>query len=348
LLRAAILGGSGYTGGELLRILAAHPHVEVFYVTSREYAGAPIYFAHPNLRGFYQGLRFEKMSIDKALEADVVFSALPHGIGLETTARLYESGVQVVDLSADYRLKDPEAYKLWYGFEHPYPELLEKAVYGLPELHRDELKGAKLIASPGCNATTAILASAPLVKHGLIEDTRIVVDVKAGSSERGSKPSRSSHHPEREGSIHPYSVSGHRHAAEAEQELSRLAGTRIKVSLVPHAVPSIRGVLASAYAWLREGVSETDVAKAYAETYRGSKFVRIVPVGRQGTISPKFVQGSNFADVGYAVERRLRRATGFAAIDNLVRGAAGQAVQAFNISRGLPEEAGLNTPPLHP
>ena len=348
MIRVAILGGSGYTGGELLRILAAHPYVEVVYVTSREYAGAPIYFAHPNLRGYYQGLRFEKLVLDKALEADTVFSALPHGVGLETTAKLLESGVQVVDLSADYRLKDPGAYREWYGFEHPYPDLLEKAVYGLPELHRDDLPGARLIASPGCNATAAILASAPLVKHGLLASNRIVIDVKAGSSERGSKPSRSSHHPEREGAMRPYSPSGHRHAAEAEQELSRLAGGEVRVSLVPHAVSSIRGVLASAHGWLRDGVTSTDVAKAYAETYRGQRFIRVIALGRHGTVDPKFVQGSNYADIGYAVEKRVGRVTGFAAIDNLVRGAAGQAVQAFNVSRGLPEDAGLAYPPLHP
>ena len=348
MIRAAVLGGSGYTGGELLRLLATHPSVEVFYVTSREYAGAPIHFAHPNLRGYYRGLRFEKLSLDRALEADVVFSALPHGVGLETTAKLVESGVQVVDLSADYRLKNPSAYREWYGFEHPYPDLLARAVYGLPELHRDELRGAKLIASPGCNATAAILASAPLVKHGLLEDNRLIVDVKAGSSERGSKPSRSSHHPEREGAMRPYSPRGHRHAAEAEQELARLAGGEVRVSLIPHAVSSIRGVLASAHAWLREGATDMDVARAFSETYRGSRFIRIVAIGAQGTVDPKFVQGSNYADVGYAVEKRIGRVTGFAAIDNLVRGAAGQAIQAFNISRDLPEDAGLDQPPLHP
>jgi len=348
MIRAAVLGGSGYTGGELLRLLATHPSVEVFYVTSREYAGAPIHFAHPNLRGYYRGLRFEKLSLDRALEADVVFSALPHGVGLETTAKLVESGVQVVDLSADYRLKNPSAYREWYGFEHPYPDLLARAVYGLPELHRDELRGAKLIASPGCNATAAILASAPLVKHGLLEDNRLIVDVKAGSSERGSKPSRSSHHPEREGAMRPYSPRGHRHAAEAEQELARLAGGEVRVSLIPHAVSSIRGVLASAHAWLREGATDMDVARAFSETYRGSRFIRIVAIGAQGTVDPKFVQGSNYADVGYAVEKRIGRVTGFAAIDNLVRGAAGQAIQAFNISRDLPEDAGLGYPPLHP
>ncbi len=349
-MRAAVLGGSGFTGGELLRLLAMHPEVEVTYVTSREYAGRPIHYAHPHLRGFYGGLRFETLNLDKALKADVVFSALPHGVGVRVTAELYESGVRVVDLSADYRLRDPELYTSLYGFEHPYPDLLEKAVHGLPEIRGDELRGAKLIAVPGCNATAAILASAPLVSAGLLEEpVRIVVDVKASSSEAGSKPSRGSHHPIREGAIRPYSAAGHRHAAEAAQELSALAGRPVRVSLVPHAVSSTRGVLASAHSWLRGGATAREVARAYASAYRGRVFVRLVEPGTQGRYpDPKFVVGSNYADIGWAVEEGSGRVTGFAAIDNLVKGAAGQAVQAFNLSIGLPEDAGLRIPPLSP
>ncbi|HID41478.1 MAG TPA: N-acetyl-gamma-glutamyl-phosphate reductase, partial [Pyrodictium sp.] len=264
--RVAVLGASGYTGGELLRILALHPEAEVVVATSREYAGKPIHFVHFNLRGWYRGLRFSPFSVDAILkkEVDVVFSALPHGAGLGYTKTFYESGITVVDLSADYRLKDPEAYKKWYGFEHPYPDLLEKAVYGLPELHRDELKGAKLIASPGCNATAAILALAPLVKEGFIDTSRVLVDVKVGSSEGGSKPTRGSHHPERENAIRPYEPRGHRHAAEVEQELSRLASAQVRVSLVPHAVSAVRGALASGHAWLARDADEKTLLRVYA------------------------------------------------------------------------------------
>jgi len=348
--RVAVLGASGYTGGELLRILALHPEAEVVYASSREYAGKPIHFVHFNLRGWYRGLRFQPFSVDRVLklEPDTVFSALPHGAGLETTKTLYETGIQVVDLSADYRLKDPEAYKRWYGWEHPYPDLLGKAVYGLPELHRDELRGAKLIASPGCNATAAILALAPLVKEGVIDTGRILVDVKVGSSEGGSKPTRGSHHPERENAIRPYEPRGHRHAAEAEQELSRLAGREVRVSLVPHAVSSIRGALASGHGWAVGEVTEQKLLRIYAGFYRGAVFVRLVYGTPPGYPDPKYVVGSNYADVGFAVEERLGRVTGFAAIDNLVRGAAGQAVQAWNISIGVPEETGLLYPPLKP
>jgi N-acetyl-gamma-glutamyl-phosphate/LysW-gamma-L-alpha-aminoadipyl-6-phosphate reductase len=347
--RVAVLGASGYTGGELLRILAVHPEVEVVYASSREYAGLPVYYAHPHLRGFYR-LRLSRLTLDSVLrsEPDTVFSALPHGVGLEFTARLYEAGIRVVDLSADYRLKTPESYKQWYGFEHPYPDLLAKAVYGLPELHREELRGARLIAVPGCNATAVILSVAPLVAKRLIGSTPIIADVKASSSEAGSKPSRWSHHPEREGDIRPYSASGHRHAAEAEQELARLAGGEVRVSLVPHAVPAVRGVLASAHTFLASGVEEADVARAYAEFYRGEPLVRVVHGKPVPWPSTRNVLGSNIAEVGYAVEARLGRATGFAAIDNLARGAAGQAVQAFNISAGFPETTGLLLPPLHP
>ncbi len=352
-VRVAVLGGSGYTGGELLRLLAMHGSVEVVYVSSREYAGMPVHYAHPNLKGFYPGLRFEKLDLSLVLrrEPDTVFSALPHGVGLHLTAKLYESGVQVVDLSADYRLKSPEAYREWYGFEHPYPDLLSRAVYGLPELHREELRGARLIAVAGCNATAAILAALPLVKRGLLEEPmRLLVDVKASSSEGGSKPRRGSHHPEREGSLRPYSAEGHRHAAEAEQELSRVSpgGRPVRVSLVPHAVPAVRGALASAHSWLRPGVGLEEVRRAYVEVYRGEPFVRLSFLGPLRYPDAKNVVGSNYAEVGFAVEEKLGRVTGFAALDNLVKGAAGQAIQAFNISRGLPEDTALRTPPLRP
>jgi len=347
--RVAVLGASGYTGGELLRILATHPEAEVVYASSREYAGKPIHFVHFNLRGWYRGLRFSPFSLDAVLktEPDTVFSALPHGAGLETTRALYEAGIQVVDLSADYRLKKPELYKQWYGWEHPYPDLLEKAVYGLPELHREELRGARLIASPGCNATAAILAAAPLVKEGIVEP-RLIVDVKVGSSEGGSKPTRGSHHPERENAIRPYEAGGHRHAAEAEQELSLVAGGEVRVSLVPHAVSSIRGALASVHGWLTRAASRQELLRLYTGFYRGSPFVRLVYGTPPGYPDPKYVVGSNYVDVGFALEERLGRVTAFAAIDNLVRGAAGQAVQAWNISMGVAEDTGLSFPPLKP
>ena len=343
-MRAAVLGASGYTGGELLRLIALHPELELVYATSREYVGYPVYYVHRGLKPFYPRLRFERLNLDRALEADVVFSALPAGAGLKIVADLYEHGVRVIDLSPDYRLRDPEAYRVWYGFEHPYPDLLSKAVYGFPEAFRERLRGAKLVAVPGCNATAALLASLPLARAG-IGDGRLLVDVKAASSEAGSKPRRADHHPEREGSIRPYSPGGHRHAVEVEQALREATGREIVVSLVPHAVPAVRGAFASAHVWA-ESVGEEEVARAYAEAYASEPFVNLVAPPRLPDV--KSVVGSNYAEVGYAVEERVSRVTGFAAIDNLVKGAAGQAIQSLNVALGLPEEAGLRIPPLTP
>ncbi|MDT7900447.1 MAG: N-acetyl-gamma-glutamyl-phosphate reductase [Acidianus sp.] len=348
MVKVAVIGGSGYTGGELLRILSMHSKVEITLVTSREYAGKPISLVHPNLKGILN-MNFFQLSLDKIGDkADTVFLALPHRVSLNYVPKLLEMGLQVIDLSADFRLKDPEEYKKWYGIEHPYPDLLKKSVYGLPELHYEELKGAKLIASPGCNATATILALAPVVGNGISTDLRFISDVKVSSSEGGMKPKEGSHHPERENAIRPYEPEGHRHAAEAEQELSLLAKKPVKVSIVPHAVSSIRGALASAHAWLNDNYDDIEIWKKIAEFYHGRKFIRIIRGGFHPYPDPKYVIGSNFADIGFAQEKRIMRLTMFAAIDNLVKGAAGQAVQNFNISRGFNEDEGLRTPPLRP
>ena len=348
MVKVAVIGGSGYTGGELLRILSMHSKVEITLVTSREYAGKPISLVHPNLKGILN-MNFSQLSLDKIGDkADTVFLALPHRVSLNYVPKLLEMGLQVIDLSADFRLKDPEEYKKWYGIEHPYPDLLKKSVYGLPELHYEELKGAKLIASPGCNATATILALAPVVGNGISTDLRFISDVKVSSSEGGMKPKEGSHHPERENAIRPYEPEGHRHAAEAEQELSLLAKKPVKVSIVPHAVSSIRGALASAHVWLNDNYDDIEIWKKIAEFYHGRKFIRIIRGGFHPYPDPKYVIGSNFADIGFAQEKRIMRLTMFAAIDNLVKGAAGQAVQNFNISRGFNEDEGLRTPPLRP
>lgn len=351
-VRVGVLGGSGYTGGELLRLLLHHPRVEVVFATSREYAGRPIHTAHPHLRGFYEGLRFTRVEEVDLGSVDVLFNALPHGVGLRYTSEAYDVGVRVVDLSADYRLKDPSLYEKVYGFKHPRPDLLDRAVYALPELHAEDLRGARLAAAPGCNATAAILAAAPLVAEGLLDlDAGIIVDVKAGSSEAGSKPGRGNHHPVREGAARPYSPWGHRHAWEARQELSRLSGREVRLSLIPHAVSMIRGALASVHAWLKSGVGFPEVAAAYARFYRGRRFIRIKPMrpGLPGEPPDvKNVVGSEFAEVGYSVEEEAGRVSGFAAVDNLVRGASGQGVHAMNIMMGWPEWEGLLIPPLRP
>ncbi|AHC51110.1 N-acetyl-gamma-glutamyl-phosphate reductase [Sulfolobus acidocaldarius SUSAZ] len=349
MIRVAVIGGSGYTGGELLRLLAMHNKVEVTYITSREYAGKPISIIHPNLRGFYN-INFSQFSWDKIGEkAEAVFLALPHKVSVDYVPKLLEMGLQVVDLSADFRLKNPELYKLWYEFDHPYPDLLKKAVYGIPEIHYEELKGAKLIASPGCNSTATILAAAPLVYSNILDNYRLISDVKVGSSEGGAKPNEGSHHPERQNAIRPYEAEGHRHAAEVEQELQYISKKEVKISLVPHAVSTIRGALASVHGWLiSDNLNEIEFWKKIIEFYRGRKFVRVIRGNIHPYPDPKYVIGSNFVDIGFAVEKRVGRITMFSAIDNLMKGAAGQAVQAFNVSRGFEEDEGLRIPPLRP
>ncbi len=337
-------------GGELLRILANHPEMEVISVTSRRLAGKPIHYAHPNLRRAYWKLRFSGGDIEKAVgNAELVFIALPHGNAVNVVPRLLDLGLIVVDLSADFRIKDPEAYERWYGFTHPYPDLLGKAVYGLPELHRDELRGAHLIASPGCNATAAILASAPLIREGIVRKNPLIIDVKVSSSEAGKEVKPYTHHPEREGSMRPYSTRGHRHSAEVKQELSALGGRTVEVSLTPHAVGGVRGVLATAYGFVDDELSEREVLQAYVKMYGKERFIRLIHRGVGLPFpDPKYVLGSNYVDVGFSLEEGVGVVKGFSAIDNLVRGAAGEAIQAANIVLGLREDSGLENLPLHP
>ncbi len=339
-MNVAVFGASGYTGGELLRILITHPNFNVTVATSREYASKPIYLAHPHLKGLLS-LKFS--SIEEAMRKDYDYAllALPHGFSKDIVPSLLDRGIGVVDLGADFRLKDPSLYRKWYGWEHPYPDLLEKAVYGLPELHREEIRRARLVASPGCNATATILAAAPLVNLGA---RKLLSDVKVGSSEAGSKPSKGSHHPERNGVIRPYSASGHRHQVEASQELSNLAKEKVDVSIVPHSVGSVRGAFASVHAHIK--VEESVLWRSFAKFYSGEPFVRIMQKGTYPNV--KNVLGSNFADVGFSSDPSLPRITGFAAIDNLMKGAAGQAIQSLNIMAGVEETSGLKIPPISP
>lgn len=346
--KVAILGASGYVGGELLRLLLYHKELEVVKVFSKSHKGKFIFEAHPHLRGFYKNLRFEEASLDSIIKSDVVFNALPHKMGIHITSELTNYGIVIVDLSADYRLKSPELYKIWYGMEHPYPDLLQKFVYALPEINRDEIRGRRLLSIPGCNSTAAIIAIAPLFTTGLVSGDYVIADVKVGSSEGGRTPYEGSHHPEREGSLRPYSPEGHRHQAEVEMVLSKLKGGDVRVSLVPHATSAVRGSLASVYVEVDKDLSEKDLWPIYAKFYKDSPFVRIVYSSRIKVPDTKNVIGSNFADVSFSKDRLGKRVSGFAAIDNLVKGAAGQAIQALNLALGLDETEGLLIPPLKP
>jgi len=344
MIRATIVGASGYAGGELLRLLLAHPEVEVVQITSETYAGQFAYFVHPNLRGRTK-LRFSRLA--ELGKSDLLFLALPHGTAMKRIDTFASRAERIIDLSADFRLKDPAQYQRWYGIEHPAAEWLERFVYGLPEFHRDELAGASYVSGVGCNATVTNLALGPLYKRGLVRES--VIDVKVGSSEGGNKPSAASHHPERAGVVRSYSPVGHRHIAELHQELGldpENPGLHFSVT----SVGIVRGALATCHCLLHEDVPEKDAWKMYREDYGDEPFIRFVR-GKRGIHrypEPKLLSGSNYCDIGFAADPAGKRLVVIAAIDNLMKGAAGSAVQSMNIMCGWPETLGLEFPGLHP
>jgi N-acetyl-gamma-glutamyl-phosphate/LysW-gamma-L-alpha-aminoadipyl-6-phosphate reductase len=346
-IRASIVGGSGYTGGELLRILLGHRAVEVAQVTSERRTGKRVVGVHPNLRSL-TSLTFT--SVEELEPCDVLFLALPHGTSGEQIDRFLALAPVVIDLSADFRLNDPAEYPRWYGHEHPKPELLTRFVYGIPELHRDEMRRADAISSAGCLATPTILGLYPLFKEGLADRSRpTVVEVKTGSSGAGAEEGLASHHPERSGVIRSFKPTGHRHTAEVEQEL---AGPESKptISFSATAVEAVRGVLSTAHVFLSREVTEKDLWRVYRTYYHSEPFIRLVNE-RSGLYrypEPKILSGSNFCDIGFALDPHSNRVVVMAAVDNLMKGAAGQAVQAMNIRFGCNEEAGLTFPGLHP
>ena len=339
-MKVGVIGAGGYAGGELLRILLGHPEVGEIVAGSESLAGKPVTVAHPNLR---KRTQLEFVRYDDVAGCDVVFLALPNGahrlIELRARAKV------VIDLSSDHRLGNAAVYREWYEAEHPHPELLGTAVYGIPELHRADLAGATLITGAGCNATASILALLPLARAGLIDATRpIVIECKVGSSEGGREPGEDSHHPERVGVVRSFKPVGHRHTAEIEQEL----GVRVQLSVT--AVELVRGVLATAHVPVKAGLDDKACWRAYREAYAAEPFVRIVKE-RSGIFrypEPKLLAGSNFADVGFAIDPRGDRVVALCAIDNLVKGASGNGVQAMNVACGFAETAGLEFPGLHP
>lgn len=343
-MRVGIIGGSGYAGGELARLLLRHPQAEVSIVTSQKYAGEFLYMMHPNLRGHTQ-LKFSSLNQEEiAAECDTVFLAAPHGASKDFAADLLDRGLKIIDLSADFRLKDPLAYPEWYGWSHPHPELLSKAVYGLPELHRMEMLGADLVACAGCMAATSILSLAPVVKAGFIDLERIAIDAKIGSSGGGSEPTPASHHTERFGGIRPYNVVGHRHIAEIEQELAAQAGAPVRVGFTPHALDIARGILVTAHLWLNRPVENSEVWKAYRDMYGGEHFIHLVKYkkGLYQLPDPRVVIGTNYVDIGFELDEHVPRLVVFGAIDNIVKGAAGQGVQCWNAVNGWDEKVGLD------
>jgi len=351
--RVGVVAGSGYIGGELIRLLLQHPKLELTFATSRKYAGEYVFRVHPNLRGVTD-LKFTGNDISKMSDqADAVLTALPHGQSVKFVPQLVGMGLKIVDLSADYRLKDAELYKTWYGYDHPSPDLLAQFVYAIPEINRDRIRQASLVSCPGCMAIASILALTPLLKKRELEidQDRIVVDAKIGSSGSGGKPSTSTHFSERYNVVRPYAPAGHRHSAEIEQVLSSEAGVQVRVSMSAHAVNMVRGILSTCHVFCgAPRVEPLDLWKAYRSMYGDSHFVRLIR-DKKGPFrlpDPKLVTGSNFCDIGFELEPRTRRIVALAAIDNLIKGAAGNAIQSLNLMMGLDEKAGLENAPLHP
>ncbi len=331
MITVGIVGGSGYTGGELLRLLSCHPEAEAVCITSRKLEGTPVGDVHTHLRGI-SSLKFESPTIPEiARRCDLVFTAVPHGTAMDWVPGLLDEGAKVVDLSADYRLP-LEVFEKTYGMKH---RAFREAVFGMPEIH-PEVRGAELVANPGCYPTGAILAAAPLVKAGLAE--RVVFDSKSGISGAGIAPSETSHYPNLAENVVAYKLTTHRHSAEMRQELFRLS-PGVKVSFTPHVVPAIRGILTTAHIFVEDEFvgDKAEILKIYQEFYRNSPFVRLVP----GVPSLGAVRGSNFCDIGFEVDGSGDRIVVVSAIDNLVKGASGQAIQNMNLMMGLDEIEGL-------
>ncbi|MFN3285804.1 MAG: N-acetyl-gamma-glutamyl-phosphate reductase [bacterium] len=342
-IRVSVLGASGYTGGELVRLLSGHPQVELVHLTASQHEGRAMGSVFPNLRGVVDQV-LEPAELGRiGRDSDVVFLALPHGMALQAAPELLAAGARVVDLGADFRLKDPAAYARWYRQEHTAPELLGEAVYGLTELYRSRVRTAQLVANPGCYPTAAVLALAPLVQAGLVAGP-VVVDAKSGVSGAGRSPSSGTHFGEVNENVKPYNVGVHRHQPEMEQALAE-AGAAVPVLFAPHLIPMTRGILATCYAPLTRRLSAEEALGLYREAYGGEAFVRVLEDELPQT---KATYGSNFCDVTVRVDTERGLAVAVAALDNLVKGGAGQAVQNLNVMFGLPETTGLWAPALFP
>lgn len=348
MLKAAILGGSGYTGCELLRLLLSHPQVEVTAVTSERSAGQDVTDIYPGFRN--TDLKFESLNLSKLVKkADIFFLCLPHKTSQEAVAFFHGAGKKVIDLSADYRLKSARVYKAWYNTPHLFPPLLKKAVYGLPEVNRDRIKEASIIANPGCYPTSAILGLAPLIGKGFINRKSIIIDSKSGTSGAGRNPAQPFMFCEVNESVRAYAISVHRHTPEIEQELSLISKKNINLIFTPHLMPMDRGILSTIYVRLKKKIKLSDIQKEYKKYYLNEPFVRVLKNGVYP--STKAVRGSNYCDISVFIDMRSDKSQTLiivSAIDNLIKGASGSAVHNMNIMYGFDETSGLNASPPSP
>lgn len=343
--QVAIVGGSGYTGAELLRLLQQHPCFELTLVTSRQYAGQPVTSLFPNLRGLSQHCFVDASASEVAAAAELVFVAVPHGQAMDWVPPLLEAGLRVVDLSADYRLREATVYEAWYQ-SHNSAGLLEEVVYGLPEWYAEALPASRLVANPGCYPTGALLPLGPLVKEGGIKPDSLVVDSKSGISGAGRALKEASLFCEAEADVRAYGIGQHRHTPEIDEQLRLQAGQEVSVTFTPHLLPMVRGILTTVYGSLQPGWDEMQIAQLLARWYQDCSCVRLLPQGELPRVAA--VAGSNFCDIGWLINEKQGRFVGVSAIDNLIKGAAGQALQNANLMCGLPAAAGLELCPLWP
>jgi N-acetyl-gamma-glutamyl-phosphate reductase len=344
-IKIGIVGGTGYTGVELLRILAVHPEAEVISITSRSEAGLPVADLYPNLRGQFD-LAFTEPDAAELAKCDLVFFATPHGVAAGMVPELMSAGVRVVDLSADFRLKDLGVWAKWYGMPHPSPEWAEKAVYGLPEVARDSIRQAQLVANPGCYPTAVQLGFLPLLENRLVDVSRLIADGKSGASGAGRQASIGMLHGEIGESFKAYAASGHRHLPEIRQGLSQAAGSGVGVTFVPHLLPMIRGIEATLYAELSDSADVERLQSLYEDRYRDEPFVDVMPFGSHP--ETRSVRGANHCRMALHRQEQSNVIIITSVIDNLVKGAAGQAIQNMNIMFGLDETLGLKAPALLP
>jgi len=356
MLKVAIIGGSGYTGGELLRLLQEHPHVKITAVTSERSEGKSVSEIFPNLRNNQTRLTavrliFETLKIKSIVKkADLFFLCLPHKTSQEVVAYLYKAGKKVIDLSADYRLKDAAVYEKWYETRHMFPALLKKAVYGLPELYREKIKHASIVANPGCYPVSVILALAPIMGKRYIDTDLIIIDSKSGVSGAGRSPAQPFMFSEANESIKAYAVTSHRHTPEIEQELCFLSEKNVKIVFTPHLIPMDRGILSTIYVKIKNGsrftVHGSQLNELYQKFYAKEPFVRVLKSGEYPTT--KAVKGSNFCDISVFIDKRKNFLIVVSAIDNLLKGASGLAIQNMNIMYGFDETTALKTVPAYP